>query len=447
MSRRGQLLLLVTFGVLAASSTLAYMSGYQCAPCRPPATLPQPGSGVTQELDAQFAGSSDRRVAAEFETELTDSSERQLDLDTRLEASLAEIDRLKQKMEELTKERTTLMERVRTASANLQRCKSRAELAAQERCANDQRPAMQPATVDESAAKAAASTFLNQTSVILMASKPEIASAGATADPVANILILTPLKNAELHIESYLSKLDRLDYPKTHISIGLLVSDSQDGTFDLVQSLLPELQSKYRSVRLVRKDFNFRLGQQERHEYVVQPHRRAILAQSRNILLATCLRDERWVLWLDSDLHFFPSNLIQQLLQPEKPIVVANVVLALGGGVYDLNSWQQTPESLAYEEKLPRDQLLLEGYETSMSPPRGINFFRDNPDFGDGQATVELDAVGAGALLVHADLHRYGLNFPSYPFRHRIESEGLGQMAVAMGYRPHGLPHLEVVHL
>lgn len=59
---------------------------------------------------------------------------------------------------------------------------------------------------------------------------------------------------------------------------------------------------------------------------------------------------------------------------------------------------------------------------------------------------VELDGVGSACLLIHADLHREGLNFPPYVFKHQIESEGLGRMAKAMGYQPYGTTNIEVIH-
>jgi peptide chain release factor subunit 1 len=78
-----------------------------------------------------------------------------------------------------------------------------------------------------------------------------------------------------------------------------------------------------------------------------------------------------------------------------------------------------------------------------------------------GPDLVRLDAVGGTVLLVRADVHRDGLVFPSFPYgagnpavrrpgplglHGELETEGLGIMAMDMGYQCWGLPNLEVLH-
>jgi len=48
--------------------------------------------------------------------------------------------------------------------------------------------------------------------------------------------------------------------------------------------------------------------------------------------------------------------------------------------------------------------------------------------------------------MVHADLHREGLIFPSIPYKKAIDAGGLAAMARDMGYRCWGLPNLEIFH-
>jgi hypothetical protein len=45
---------------------------------------------------------------------------------------------------------------------------------------------------------------------------------------------------------------------------------------------------------------------------------------SSNRLLQGALADEQWVLWLDADLVFYPSTLIQDLLSQKGLIVAPN---------------------------------------------------------------------------------------------------------------------------
>lgn len=59
---------------------------------------------------------------------------------------------------------------------------------------------------------------------------------------------------------------------------------------------------------------------------------------------------------------------------------------------------------------------------------------------------VPLDGVGGAMLLVYADVHREGLMFPPFPYKGRIETEGLAIMAWDMGYGAYGLPNVEVLH-
>jgi mannan polymerase complexes MNN9 subunit len=36
--------------------------------------------------------------------------------------------------------------------------------------------------------------------------------------------------------------------------------------------------------------------------------------------------------------------------------------------------------------------------------------------------------------------------FPPFPFQHAVETEGLGKVALAMGYQAWGMPLVEVEH-
>ena len=56
-----------------------------------------------------------------------------------------------------------------------------------------------------------------------------------------SVLILTPVKNAALHLSRYFALLDRLTYPAQLISLGLLESDSTDGTYEAVNEHLADI--------------------------------------------------------------------------------------------------------------------------------------------------------------------------------------------------------------
>lgn len=82
--------------------------------------------------------------------------------------------------------------------------------------------------------------------------------------------------------------------------------------------------------------------------------------------------------------------------------------------------------------------LLLEGYSPTGNVP--MHKLKSQGEI------VPLDGVGGAMLLVRADVHREGLVFPTFPFRQRIETEGLAFMARDMNHGVWGMPFLEVYH-
>jgi hypothetical protein len=178
-------------------------------------------------------------------------------------------------------------------------------------------------------------------------------------------------------------------------------------------------------VGLWKKDFGFRIPPGlSRWAQGIQYDRRTILAKSRNHLLFRALDDEDWVLWLDVDVIEYPADILERILSTGKDIVQPHCVTDYGGPTFDRNAWRD-------HGRLHMDDLREEG------------------------ELVELDAVGGTMLLVRADLHREGLIFP--PSRYgkesprarptgEVETEGLGIMALDMGYRCWGMPRLEIKH-
>ncbi|MEU6651938.1 glycosyltransferase [Streptomyces sp. NPDC046900] len=250
------------------------------------------------------------------------------------------------------------------------------------------------------------------------------------------VLVLTPLKDATAFLPGYLDNLRALDYPREAISLGLLEGDSKDTTPELLQQVVPSLQAEYRRVTLVQRDFGLQLAG-PRWEPCVQLRRRSVLARVRNHLLSRALADEEWVLWLDADVTGYPADLLQHLLGARKDIVAPHCVTTTGGPTYDLNTFVLHPRA----GTLNWSQWLRDGI---LQPPRG--FGRTYLDELRGQGLLRVDSVGGTALLVRADLHRDGLNFPSFPYRRLIETEGLAAMARDMGTACWALPDLEVLH-
>ena len=240
------------------------------------------------------------------------------------------------------------------------------------------------------------------------------------------VLILTPVKDAAAFLDGYARLLRRLTYPARLISLALLEGDSADGTWRALGRHRRALARRFRRVEIFKRDFGFRLPRGiPRWAPEIQAPRRAIIARSRNHLLARALDDEDWVLWIDVDVVDYPRDVIQRLLAAGKHIVTPHCVLDPGGPSFDLNAWRD-------RGRLHLHDLRREG------------------------ALVRLDAVGGTMLLVRADLHRDGLIFPAFPYGRasrfarrnnpEMDTEGLGIMARDMGHQCWGMPGLEIRH-
>jgi hypothetical protein len=245
------------------------------------------------------------------------------------------------------------------------------------------------------------------------------------------LLILTPVKNATRYLPRYVELIERLDWPREALSIGILESDSRDSTMDALEVLRPRLNARAQNVTILNADFGFHMPDDlPRWTPALQLARRAALARSRNRLLFGALRDEDWVLWIDVDVVDYPPDTIARLLNAGRDILHPHCVMVPNGPSFDLNAWAG-------------------GGTQTMHDLRGT------------QGPVRLDSVGGTMLLVRADLHREGLVFP--PFRYgvknsgirdphpvwgggEIETEGLAMMARDMGYQCWGLPDFEIFH-
>ncbi|MEM7061702.1 MAG: glycosyltransferase [Cyanobacteria bacterium P01_B01_bin.77] len=270
----------------------------------------------------------------------------------------------------------------------------------------------------------------NAETLISAASSPEL-------NQFPPVLILTPVKNAASVLSRYVDNLFNLSYPHDRLSVGLLESDSEDGSFTWLQQHLGELQAEFRNVHLYKCDLQFS-SSLPRWTPSIQFQRRSILAKSRNRLLQQSLQDEVWVLWLDVDVVEYPADIIQQLLQPGKDIIVPHCVVGPDRHSFDTNTFQFKSEA----KNQDWSRFVLDGI---IQPPRGegrlyLEDLRSHP-------LTKVDSIGATMLLIKADLHRDGLLFPPFSYRQYIETEGLAMMAQDMGYTCWGMPQLEIVHV
>ncbi|CAM0137895.1 unnamed protein product [Umbelopsis sp. WA50703] len=272
-----------------------------------------------------------------------------------------------------------------------------------------------------------------------------------------HVLILTPFKEAARHIERYFQNVNSLTYPHHLISLGFLVSDSQDGTIEKLQQHAHDVNNKqepwqrFHKISIFQKDFDFVLSESDRHDYEVQIKRREVMSKSRNYLLASALTEDiAWVLWLDGDVIEYPATLIEDLTSMDKDVIVPNCWWHSYNeeGGYDKNNWQETNESWSLQSTLKPNDVLVEGYEDYIKTHRKLLIDSRFPDgITDLMYTIPLDGVGGTCTLVKAQVHRDGAIFPPFPFQHQVETEGLAKMAKALGYEVWGLPNYLIFHI
>lgn len=271
------------------------------------------------------------------------------------------------------------------------------------------------------------------------------------------VLILTPM--AKFH-QQYWDNLMQLTYPKKEIDLGFIIPRTIEGDKSLVE-LEAAIRAtsdatKYNKITILRQDKDSLKYQNERgrHALSVQKVRRSSMAQARNSLLSTTLAyDINWVLWLDADIVETEPTLLQDLIAIDKPVLAANCFQRffaedrgkMSMRPYDFNNWAESQEGLRIASTLGEDEIIVEGY-TEMATYRPLmgHFYVPR---GDKDTYVELDGVGGTCLLVDANVHRDGANFPIFPFNHLIETEGFAQMAKKLGYGVFGLPNYLVFHL
>ncbi|EFQ98757.1 mannan polymerase II complex ANP1 subunit [Nannizzia gypsea CBS 118893] len=272
------------------------------------------------------------------------------------------------------------------------------------------------------------------------------------------ILILTPLRNAARHLDKYFDLLSMLTYPHHLIDIAFLVSDSNDETLADLAANLNRVQSMpdnipFRSAMVVEKDFGATLDMNvnAKHGFEAQAPRRKTMAKARNFLLATALKPEHsWVYWRDVDIADSPPKIIEDFVAHNKDILVPNVWFHryVDGhdieGRFDYNSWVESDKGRKLAQSLDKDTIIVEGYKQFDTGRRYMareGDWRRNKD-----EELELDGIGGVNIVVKADVHRAGINFPSYAFENQAETEGFAKMAKRAGYQVVGLPNYVVWH-
>lgn len=180
-----------------------------------------------------------------------------------------------------------------------------------------------------------------------------------------HILVLTTVGNDEKYLDNYFDLLDKSSYPNKLISIGLLVSDSTDNTLENIYQHVNKLQNRWRNtfytIDVYQKDF----GLASKIDDTSLHSKRATLARARNFLLSIALKEyHSWVVWVDIQLYSYPASIFEDLMMADADVVVPNCLKKRDDDEfwgYDRNNWQESDASLKYQQKLPSNQVLMEG--------------------------------------------------------------------------------------
>ncbi|KAJ9660442.1 hypothetical protein H2198_002560 [Neophaeococcomyces mojaviensis] len=274
------------------------------------------------------------------------------------------------------------------------------------------------------------------------------------------VLILTPLRDAAPYLIKYFDLLTDLTYPHHLIDLAFLVGDSTDDTLAVLSSELNRVQQQtdgipFHSVTIVEKNFGdaeYSQDVESRHSFKAQGPRRKMMGKARNYLLSAALRPEHsWVYWRDVDIVDSPKKILEDFVAHDKDILVPNIWFhRYRDGVdiegrFDYNSWIESDKGRRLQASLDKDVVLAEGYkeyDTGREYMARMGDWRNNKD-----EEINLDGIGGVNILVKADVHRSGINFPCYAFENQAETEGFAKMAKRAGYQVVGLPNYVVWHI
>lgn len=174
-----------------------------------------------------------------------------------------------------------------------------------------------------------------------------------------HVLVLTHLQNHETYLDHYFELLDKSSYTNKYISIGLLVTDSTDNTLLEVYQHIGRLQNRWRnqfySIEVYQKDFGFNR----------KARSLTTLARARNFLLSLTLKDyHNFVFWVDVELYSYPKTIFNDFVLMNLDVVVPNCFKKRNDNLlegYDLSNWQESDESLRYQQQLLLNQVLIKG--------------------------------------------------------------------------------------
>jgi len=262
------------------------------------------------------------------------------------------------------------------------------------------------------------------------------------------ILVTALVRSHQLNnLPKLISLLGTLSYPSHKLALAFLLTDPSTGSQTVFEHIIHHNEHQFHSISAYAKSMLMELPADKNKVFELQPLIRAQWARARNYLTRSALRDEhKWVLALDVNLEHAPSDILQQLMAAEVDVVVPNCMIRRSDGLiwgFDKANWQETELSLTFTDNALEDYVYLEGFWEMQTHRR---LLVDMPQDADRHAKVPLDGIGSCFSLSKAHVHRTGVIYPPFPYRHQIDTEGFAQMAKASGFGVYGLPGVQVLH-
>lgn len=253
------------------------------------------------------------------------------------------------------------------------------------------------------------------------------------------LTVLVPVRDAASHLPRCVELIRRLELPKANVKLVFCEGDSIDGSYDWLQAFAESARGEFRDVRVLRHEVGTSVDRATRWYPSLQRTRRSGIARARNHLIRHGLDPtDDWVLWIDADVCDYPADVVHRLMAERCKVVVPNCVLSPDGPSFDLNSFvEREPHgSPAYVRRL---------FDGLYQPPADVpsRWHLHDLRYLD---RVPLDGIGGTMILVHASVHRAGVDFPELPYRDHIETEAFGLLARDAGVTPVGLPNLLILH-
>lgn len=286
------------------------------------------------------------------------------------------------------------------------------------------------------------------------------------------LVILSTIGNQESYgkqrrFEDLFQTIKSFDYDLKLISLSFLVGDEEEFKkidFFFKNYFNSDFEAKIYKVNLItapfiEKDFSMK-DRANRHDDKVQRKRRRQIARSRNFNLFNGLANERYTLFIDSDIVSIDHpKMIHHFINLKKDILVPRIARAENPD-YDKNSWrgERTKPTKNQLEKMNQND-----WDNWDYVPRDVteNMFHlqsfvENPVSTLETYLVPLDSVGGAILFAKSIIYKQGVVFPPnyiigttwerFEGYDGIETEGLCYIAKSLGYSCWGMPNLLAQH-